>query len=226
MCAKKTNSKEMVQTSELKTIAQNKVDFSAKEQALYKKNVEELKNLYNSIENNFLDMAFRLYPIYKKGLYKIDGYTNIYNFAKENFELSRGTCNEFINICENLCTKSRDGRITGLKKEYEGFSLSKLRLLTAINLKEHKLFSPDMTVREMKAKKKELESNLLSKSGNTEKEPLHGEVELTIPPIFDRQFDSYDELFALRDELSKAWDSIKAQKQDAKLRIVVEGIEI
>lgn len=226
MCMKKVNSRERVQTSEPKIIPKNEVIFSEKEQTLYQDNKKELKRLYNSIEDNFLNMAFHLYPIYKKELYKIDGHTNIYDFAEENFELSRGTCCEFINICEKLCMKSRDGRITGLKEKYKGYSISKLRILTTINSKERKHFSPDMTVREMKSKKKELESSLLSKSDNAEKELVHGEVELTIPSIFDRQFDSYDELFALKDEFSEAWDNIKAQKQNAKLRIVIEGIEI
>lgn len=216
--------KESIQTFELKTTSKNEVIFSEKEKTLYNENKSKLKELYNSIEKDFLNMAFLLYPIYKNELYKIEGYSNIYDFARENLELSRGTCCEFIQICENLCTKSNNKCITGLKKNYTDYSISKLRILASIDRKEHKYFSPDMTVREMKLKKKELSSKLLNKFDNTEKETVRGEVEPTISSIFDREFDSYDELLALKDDFSQAWTNIKTRMPNAKLKIVIEGI--
>lgn len=214
-----------VQTSELKT--ENEAnDFSEIDKDLYTKNLSKLQKLYSGVENSFLEMAFNLYPIYKKELYKIDRYRNIYDFGKAELNLSRGTCSEFINICENFCQKAKDGHVNGLRKEYEGYSLSKLRVLTTVNKSYHKAFSPDMTVREMKKKKKELENPLCHKPTEVEKERVSSSVELTTSDIFDRAFDSYKEFINMKEDFLRAFDDIKARAPHAKFRIVVEGIEV
>lgn len=218
------NNKE-VQTFEL-TDKNNLENFTKEEHALYKKNKRELGNLFDNVKKSFLKISLQLYPIYTKKLYRIDNYPDIYQFAEDNFKISKGSCSEFLNISKKFFEKSEDGELLGLADCYKDYNLSQLRILQSVNPEYYGKFRPSMSVREMKETKKRLISPLLNKNDIAEKEHVSGEVELTTPDFFDRSFDSCNEFFNMRDDFLRAFDDIKAKKPHAKFRIVVEGIEV
>ena len=175
------NNKE-VQTFEL-TDKNNLENFTKEEHALYKKNKRELGNLFDNVKKSFLKISLQLYPIYTKKLYRIDNYPDIYQFAEDNFKISKGSCSEFLNISKKFFEKSEDGELLGLADCYKDYNLSQLRILQSVNPEYYDKFRPSMSVREMKETKKRLISPLLNKNDIVEKEHVSGEVELTTPDL-------------------------------------------
>lgn len=216
--------KEKVRTFE--PVKNNLEKFTKEEVASYEKCKQELGRLFDNVKKSFLEISLQLYPIYKKKLYLIGGYSNIYQFAEENFNISKGSCNEFLNISEKFFEKSGDGELIGLADCYKDYNLSQLRILQSVEPEHYNKFPPSMSVREMKETKKGLNSPLLNKKDTEGKEHVNGEVELTTSDIFDRAFDSYTEFINMKEDFSRAFDDIKARAPHAKFRIVVEGIEV
>ena len=49
-----------------------------------------------------------LFLTFFKKLYRIDNYPDIYQFAEDNFKISKGSCSEFLNISKKFFEKSED----------------------------------------------------------------------------------------------------------------------
>lgn len=126
----------------------------------YKKDVKLIEREFGKVESSFLNIGFSLHRIYKSEGFKIDGYKTIYEFAKDKFNLARGTTNNFINVVETF-GKQVDGKFMDeLEDKYKGFKPSQLiALLGYINRGGSELdcFTSDMSVRDVKSKIKELE---------------------------------------------------------------------
>ena len=102
-------------TQQLKVIEEknNKVQL-AEDRRLYKRFKGQIDKAYQKMETSYLETAFALHAIYKHKLYHLDNYKNIYDFAKENYNIARGTCNNFINICEKFGTLNENGNVMEL----------------------------------------------------------------------------------------------------------------
>lgn len=148
----------------------------------YKKDVKIIKRELGKVESSFLNIGFSLHRIYKNGGFVCDGYQNIYEFAKDKFNLARGTTNNFINVVETF-GKQVDGQFMNeLDDKYKSFSSSQLiALLGYINRGGTELdcFTADMSVRDVKAKIKQLEGTA-SVSGD-ESETTEDGVEVVTP---------------------------------------------
>lgn len=106
------------------------------------------------VETSYLTIACDFYAIRHKKLFQIDNYANAYDMALEKYGLSRGTCNNYINICEKFgAIDESTGECTGLKPEYTDYSSSQLVQMLQVPKEHLKDFSPDMSVREMKRQK-------------------------------------------------------------------------
>lgn len=120
----------------------------AKEATKYK---NKIRVEYGKVEKSFLNIAISLHWIYDNAGYKPLGYDNIYDFAKKEFDIARGTCCNFINLVERFGARDELGNFTGeLAPEYEAYSSSKLILMLNLKDEEIEKLSPTMSVREMK----------------------------------------------------------------------------
>lgn len=132
----------------------------------YKKDVALIRRELGKVESSFLNIGFSLHRIYKSGGFSCDGYANVYEFAKDKFGLARGTTNNFINVVETF-GKQVDGEfLNELDDKYKSFSSSQLiALLGYVNRGGTELdcFTADMSVRDVKAKVKELENKVSDK---------------------------------------------------------------
>lgn len=118
----------------------------------------------NDMQKSSFDIAYALHMIYEYGLYKIDGYKNIYNYANERYGIARGTTNNFINIVDRFAVL--DKPYFELKSDYSGFNSTQLICMlghTDDELKDKGINSA-MSSREIK---KALKDSEISSKGET-----------------------------------------------------------
>lgn len=134
------------------------VKWNAQDKRRYNCLQKSIAKEYMSVEKSSLNIAFFLHEVYRDKYYEIDGYRNIYDFASDKFNIARGTCNNFINIVERFGKKDiLDNYVGELKDEFKDFTFSKLIILLGVDDKKISLFNPNMTVKEIKAKREESE---------------------------------------------------------------------
>lgn len=110
------------------------------------------------INDSFLSVAFRLYQLKAHGFGSLVAYgcADIYEFAKKRFGFGTTTTKNFLAIYDKFMIT--DGmNVPMLKEEFKDYGYSQLVELVSVesHLDE---FSPSMTVKEIRKKKKELSS--------------------------------------------------------------------
>lgn len=74
-------------------------------------------------------IAANLYIIHRKKLYEIEDYKNIYDYAKDRFDISRGTVSDSIGVFERFGNKEAY-KIEGVYGEYNFSTLMRMKKLT------------------------------------------------------------------------------------------------
>ena len=138
----------------------NKKAQLANDKRLYKRFKCQIDKAYQSMENSYLQTAFALHAIYTHKLYQLDNFKNIYDFAKETYSIARGTCNNFINICEKFGVPNENGNIMELSPTYAQYSVSQLAVMLAFPQELLTKCDKSMSVRELKRMRVEYESGL------------------------------------------------------------------
>lgn len=114
-------------TKQLKEVQEKNMKVQvANDKRLYARYKKQIETAYGKMETCYLDTAVAIHSIYHQQLYKLDNYKNIYDFAKENYDISRGTCSKFINICERFGAINENGNVIGLQERFENFGVSQL----------------------------------------------------------------------------------------------------
>ena len=170
----------------------NKKAQLAEDKRLYKRFKCQIDKAYQSMENSYLQTAFALHAIYKNKLYQLDNFKNIYDFAKENYSIARGTCNNFINICEKFGVLNENGNIMELSPTYMQYSVSQLAVMLAFPQELLDKCDKSKSVRELKRMRIEYENGLQTTADakvieTTAKESFADSVESDIP---DNESDS------------------------------------
>jgi len=127
-----------------------------------------LKEKLNIVAESFVIIGYQLKKIRDGELYKIDGYDNINDFAKEQYNLSQPTTSRFIAINNKY---SLDGSSPRLLDQYEGFGFSKLSEMLTLSDDEMKLVVAKTTVaeiKEIKKVKREVENEIYATSHKPE----------------------------------------------------------
>lgn len=249
-----TNTSKKVRTSEQKkkttTVAKqmnevaktNQAKIQAEDKRLYKSCVTAIQKEYQKVEISSLKIAFFLYKVYKKKLYKIDSYKNIYDFAKDKFELARGTTSNFINICQKFGVFDETD-LLDIRDDMKAYGMSKLTIL--LNCPDDFIdqCDPSMSVREIREMKREY-TDLLEASISDVKEGDHcgsdnHESDILSEPACDEDgvildvpsnakdmfvcsVSDYDELLKLKEVIEDALtDAKKTKKSNPHLEIKV-----
>lgn len=122
----------------------------------YGKSVDIIRTELKNIKKSFVRLGWHLKKIKDNGWYQKEGYKNIYEFAKEKFNISQPTATRFINICTEF---SESGSSPELDARYQGYSLSQLTEMLNVGADKRQGISPDMTVKEIREfKRKDRES--------------------------------------------------------------------
>lgn len=130
----------------------------AEDKRLYKRFQKEIDGAYKKMETCYLDTAFALHSIYELQLYKLDNYKNIYDFAKDKYNISRGTCSNFINISEKFGIRNEKGNISRLAPQYENYGVSQLAVMLTFPTVLLEKCNNKISVRELKRMREEYEN--------------------------------------------------------------------
>ena len=166
MASKKTVNKEVAETKvtakvqEASVVEQNinpPADVYSKEMLTETtKRAKAIKAELGKVENSFSKIAFNLHWIHENGTYKALGYKNVYDFAKMEFGIARGTCNNFINVVERFGKRVNGEIVEQIEDCYKEFKSSQLILMLDLSDKEIEQLDMGMSVRDMKKKIKEI----------------------------------------------------------------------
>lgn len=104
-----------------------------------------------SMQKSYLGIAIPIYNVYVKKWFDILGDSDIYNFAKRVFGISRGRCSEFKKVVENFGAIDEETKCcTGIKPEFQNYSVSQLIEMVKMTEDQQKLVSEDIPVSAMK----------------------------------------------------------------------------
>lgn len=112
------------------------------------------------VESSFLKIAFNLTWFYENESFKALGYDTVYDFAKKEFNISRGTCSNFINVVQRFAVRLEDNTVgNNLLPQYKDFKSSQLIQMLGMSDDEIKQIDKDMSVRDIKKLKKKSDSS-------------------------------------------------------------------
>lgn len=104
-----------------------------------------------SMQKSYLGIAIPIYNVYIKKWFDILGDADIYNFAKRVFGISKGRCSEFKKVVETFGLIDEDTKCcTGIKPEFQSYSVSQLIEMTKMTEDQQKLVSESIPVSAMK----------------------------------------------------------------------------
>lgn len=130
--------------------------FSESDVARYDSLVSSLKDSWGAVQKATMKTAFVLFEVYNSGLYRIDGYKNIYEFGLDMFGQSKSTVNRLINIVDRFGKQIANGKpVEEIDAKYSGYSQSQLEVMLGHTDDELKAIKPEMSVREIKKALKE-----------------------------------------------------------------------
>ncbi len=106
---------------------------------------EDIRQKLEETANNFVYIGYRLKQIRDSGMY--GGAADIFDFARQEYGLSKSTVSRFIAINERY---SEGGNSLELREEFRGFSSSKLSEMLTLSDSEIQLLTERSTVREIR----------------------------------------------------------------------------
>ncbi len=153
--------------------------FTEEERKKYVDNCKEIEQEYTELKATTLKLAFLLYDIYTKKTFQIDGYNTITDMAMEKFHISRGFCNNCINICKKYGTFDKATKqCIGIRNEYQGFSVSQLCEMLPLKAETREKVTSDMTVKQIRELKKATKQKPKKKKQSTDSDVLNKQIEL------------------------------------------------
>lgn len=123
--------------------------------------VEKFKKHDNAVRKGFKDagksffaIAFNLHWIHSHEAYKTAGKDNIYDYARDCFDISRGTTHNYITVAERFGRMAQESDILVIRDEYAAYSPSQLAILASHTDEEIKALEivPTLSCREIKRK--------------------------------------------------------------------------
>ncbi len=118
----------------------------------YQSCIDSISDSITSVAESFVSIGRDLSMIKKDKLYTIDGYKDIYEFAKAKFGFGNTSTKNFINVYTKF--GDTEASYACLKDEYEKYSLSQLIELLPVSDEDIKKYTPDQTVTQIREVKK------------------------------------------------------------------------
>lgn len=118
----------------------------------YQSYIDSINGSISTVANSFVRIGRDLTLIKKDKLYAIDGYKDIYEFAKAKFDFGNTSTKNFINVYTRF--GNTEASYGCLKDEYEEYSLSQLIELLPVSDEDMKKYKPDQTVEQIREVKK------------------------------------------------------------------------
>ena len=164
----------------------------------YTQSKREIRENLGGIVKSFVHIGWRLTQIDRSGAYKVDGYQNIADFAKNEYGMTPTGVSRFMNVYE---TYSAEGDTPELKEQYREFNFSQLTEMLQLEEADRELIRPEAKredIRELNRFNRENEGNpdtLLN--WNTEPRDVLSE---TVMEFFRKEKELLNEIYG-----SEAW---------------------
>lgn len=222
--------------------ANNTKKLLVNDKRLYIKFKKQIDKAYENMEKSYFDTASAIHAIYTKQLYKIDNFKNIYDFAKQNYNIARGTTSNFINICDKFGQVNENGTVIGILPAYDAYSVSKLAVMLKFPKELLDKCNPEMSVRELKKLGKEYEENLIAEEISDDafdipddivdepeknvpiNEPEKADIEESDNKVFVCQAKTIEELLSLQDLIADTLRDIREGngKENAVINVSIQ----
>lgn len=186
-----------------------------------------IDNDISLINDSFLSVAFRLYQLKAHGFGSLVAYgcADIYEFAKKRFGFGTTTTKNFLAIYDKFMIT--DGmNVPMLKEEFKDYGYSQLVELVSVpsHLDD---FSPKMTVKEIRKKKKELSSAERAKADNIEQQHIDDLASETNDAAVPLQVNTvpFEEVLSLLNGIINPYFEENKEKQSARCDAYRRAIE-
>lgn len=119
---------------------------------IYENSKKEINKYITSIFNNYLKIGKLLNDVKESNAFVCADYENIYDFAKNEFDLSSTTVKNLIAIFKRFCKCDQYGNVT-LLDDFKDFNYSQLVELVSVDNSQIELFKPEMSVKTIRVNK-------------------------------------------------------------------------
>lgn len=138
-----------------------KVSLMDPRQLGYQDSIDLIRDELHRTRRSFVKIGWYLKHIQDNEMYKADGYTNIYEFASDKFNLLQPTATRFMQICEQF---SIDHDSPELDEKYIDFNMSQLFEMLPMKQEDMEKVTPNMTVADIRKFKKESKEPVVEKN--------------------------------------------------------------
>lgn len=132
-----------------------RVNMMDPKQVGYQDSIDIIHEELHKTRKSFIKIGWYLKHINEEKMYVEDGYSNIYEFAHDKFNISQPTATRFINLCNEFSVEHDSPE---LDERYFDFSVSQLFEMLPMKQEEKEQITSDMTVQEIREIKKENKS--------------------------------------------------------------------
>lgn len=192
------------------------------------KRAKTIRTELGKVESSFLKIGFNLTWIYENGSFKALGYDTIYDLAKKEFNIARGTCNNFINVVQRFGVRLDDNTIGyALLPEFKDFKSSQLIQMLGMSDEELKAINKDMSVRDIKKLKKGNNSDALESTDSNDSVSDTAADDTNVIDVECKEVFTNVVLEITKDDLKEATEAQKHVKSllSAKAQVILKLLE-
>lgn len=137
--------------SDIESIRGTVVNHTPEEIDEFEKICRQIYEEQKNSNNSYFQIAISIYNVYIKKWFDILGDSDIYNFAKRIFGISRSRCSEFKRVVEAFgAIDEKTNCCTGIKPEFQNYSVSQLVEMSKMDKDQQELVSEATPVSAMK----------------------------------------------------------------------------
>lgn len=127
------------------------------ESELARASFEYIKTDISDIKNRYISLGFHLNEALTMKYYQDFGYADFYEFCEKNFQMDKSAVSRSINLWKEFADydEKASSRKIFIDEKYRKYSYSQLCEMLSLDEKKRKSITPDMTVKQIREKKKE-----------------------------------------------------------------------
>ena len=168
---------------EMKKVMNEVVVFTKEQKEEYKSSCRQIVNSMKSLETSFIKLALALHNVDSGKLYEIEGYKNVYEFAKERYNISKSTCYNYLGLVDAF------GLTADSKPLYTYTQMVALLPAVRAGVDIEAKISPNMSVSEIKKSLKVLVPDRVNPAPKSDSQRRKKEVLFNFPSMED--FDAF-----------------------------------
>ena len=168
---------------EMKKVMNEVVVFTKEQKEEYKSACRQIVSSMKSLETSFIKLALALHNVDSGKLYEIEGYNNVYEFAKERYNISKSTCYNYLGLVDAF------GLTADSKPLYTYTQMVALLPAVRAGVDIEAKISPNMSVSEIKKSLKVLVPDRVNPAPKSNSQRHKKEVLFNFPSMED--FDAF-----------------------------------